>query len=445
MSDRVRRTAWLIAFLLFCSLGALSATCDVWRHGDALSPVDPYSEANTVRGARNFLDTGLTVNAGLANLLRPGLYDDEGFAGDDLAHRTRSLQPNGVYTHYPPGPEYLLYAAMRVFGATPLTPLRSVPLLISWAATLFFGLTLRRRFGAAAGWLLMAGCLALPLFSDAGGYLHAIGYAFALLLVEIALCLRERVLTPALFAVGFAQGWISFDYAFLVALAPGALEFALPRLRLGDTAQPRRALWRCAAAGAGFTAAHALHFVEVGGYFGSFSAALHDLGAAASYRAGAELGGLGTHLLKMDGAIFSYFVSMFPVSTFFWAPDATLADNWRMCRFLGLTLGAWWIVLTLGMLLRNAWQARRGVVGDARLLGDWLFVSLCGFVPSSLWLLVMVDHAIEHRQFLYRHLFFAFFLWLLFVVTAVLRRAQQPAMRASATQPEIAAPIRQHA
>jgi len=413
-SDTLRSRIALIAFLLLCSLGTMNTAWQTLDTGDTLSRVDPYSEANAIREARNFLERGLFADAGLGNVVRPGLYPDEGFVSDpkDMA---RSVTPSGVYTHYPPGPEYLLYLAMTILGPSPVAHLRLLPLTICWGATLFFGLSIRQRFGPAVGWFVMLACTALPLFSDANAFLQYDGYAFALLLVEIGVCLRTGTGVLPFAILGFLQGWLSFDYVFLVTLVPAAIALALPRLPAGSAPPWRSVAVRCAAAGMGFAGAHLLHFAQVWIYFGSLHAALEDLGGAAAYRSGVESGSLLSHLLKMDGVIFSYFVSAFPVSTFFWQPDALLQDNWRMCRFLGLTLGPWWLVLTLGFMLRSLRTRTRAALNDTVLLGDWLFVSLCGFVPSALWMELMVNHAILHRQFLYRHLFFGFFLWLLFL------------------------------
>ena len=147
-----------------------------------------------------------------------------GRLGAPFAANRFGVTPEGVYTHYPPGPEYLLYGAMRVLGPSPVWHLRLLPIAITWLATLYFGLRVRRRFGPAIGWMVMAACMALPSFSDSAPSLHYEAYGFALLLVEIALCLDRRTrLIPFVF-IGFLQGWLSFDYSFLVALTPGDVE-----------------------------------------------------------------------------------------------------------------------------------------------------------------------------------------------------------------------------
>lgn len=409
----LRRYLPLLGFLLLCSLGTISAAWDARNLGDGLSRVDPFSEANAIREVWNFRDYGIAANDGLGNVLRPGMYPGEGFAGHS-EYWPHSLGPTGVYTHYPPGPEYLLYVATKIFGPSPVSRLRILPLVICWGAALFFGLAIRRRFGAAVGYIVMLGCSVLPMFSDANTYLHYDGYAFALLLIEIGLILQAPVRAPGFLCLGFLQGWLSFDYFFLVTLTPIALEIALSRMPNGHVPCLRRGIVRSVAAGAGFAIAHALHFAEVCVYLGGFGAAVHDLADAAAYRSGVEQpGGILAHLLLIKEVVQYYFVGPYPVSTYFWDLGAHDPESWRAFRFLGFSLGLWWLLLSVVAAV----AALRGVLK----IGDWLIVSLCGFVPAMAWMLVMTSHAVMHRHFLYRHLFVCFLVWLLFATTNCLR------------------------
>jgi hypothetical protein len=419
MPDALRRRVEVVAFVLLCSLGSLSAAWHMRNWGDALSPVDAFSEANAIREVRNFLDTGITMNDGLGNVLRPGLYPDQGFQGFPTL-RAASVTPSGVYTHYPPGPEYLLYAAMRLLGPHPISRLRILPLIITWAAAVFFGLSLRGRFGTPVAAMVMLACATLRLFSDADSYLHDIGYAFALLLVEIGVSVGRNKLVLPFLLLGFLQGWLSFDYVFLVTLVPGATELAMGRLGVGHAARLRLAAWRCVAAGAGFMLAHLLHFLEVWAFFGSFHPALADLTGAASCRAGAsEAGGPLHRFVETFGIIKYYVVGQYPISTFFWRPDAGLPGNWQVFRFAGLTLGIWWVVLTHLFIVLHLLSGRRVSHPARKLDSDWLVVSLCGLVPCVLWYVVMLNHAADHTHYLYRHLFFGFFIGALFCMTAL--------------------------
>ena len=183
-SIRPRRA--IILFVLLCSVGA---TASVWRvsgWGNELSAVDRFSEANALREVRNFRDLGLTHDYGLGRVFYPGMYPRDGFAAEAALSSTpiQGVTPDGVYTHYPPGPEYLLYAAEKLFGPEPVSRLRLLPIAIGWAATLFLGFAVRRRFGDGPAWLVMAACAATPVATDGFVGLHCQGYAAALMMIE---------------------------------------------------------------------------------------------------------------------------------------------------------------------------------------------------------------------------------------------------------------------
>ena len=410
----------VLAFVLLCSVGSISAAWNVRNAGNALSQVDAFSESNAIREVRNFLDTGIAANDGLGNVLRPGLYSEEGFEGHPET-RAHSLTPSGVYTHYPPGPEYILYVAMRLLGTHPIARLRIVPLMITWLAAVFFGLSLRHRFGMPCAAFVMLACAVLPVFSDADAYLHYDGYALALLLVEIGLCLGRSTQVLPFAVLGFGQGWLSFDYFFLVALVPGALELALPRLDADHTARKHLALWRCTAAAAGFVFAHLLHFTEVCAYFGSFQAAFRDLRGAAAYRTG-EIGPL-LRIVLTCHVLMHYFSGVNSIGILLGQPAVRRLEPQQAFRFGGLALGTWLLLLTLWFLLVRLIRQRRAQTSAAALQidDDWLVVTLCGIIPCSLWFVAMPEHAFIHEHFLYRHLFFCFFLNVLFVALALER------------------------
>lgn len=413
MPERLIRCLHVLAFVALCASGALATVWQAWDGGDALSRVDAFSEANAIRAAHGFLDRGLTATAGLPDVLYSSRYPDEGFASEAPERRT-GVTAQGIYTHYPPGPEYLAVVAMKLLGPEPIAHLRLLPALLSAAAAVVFGLSIRRRFGALTGWIVIAACQALPTFADASTFLHYDGYAFALLLLEIALALSVTAPLPGFAVLGFCQGWLSFDYVFLVVLAPVAMQRVMRRLDDGENPPLATALRRCVAVGIGFTLAHALHFAEVCAWFGSVTVALQDLLGAAAHRSGAEQFTAPLQpLVTILNVLATYFVDATPIRTFFWHPPSEDPIAWQAFRFLGLTLGVWWLLLTAVMPIGS----RR----DGRLLDDWLAVSGWAFVSCAGWLCVMLDHAVTQHYFLFRHLFLGFLLLLLFVAERVVR------------------------
>jgi hypothetical protein len=416
MIEWLRQRLPVIAFLVLCSSGTLQAAWLLRGMGDdLLVRVDHNSEANALREVDGFRALGLWHDAGLGRPLFGPRYPELGFAAPSDPNVARYLSPGGVYTHFPPGPEYILYGAEALFGPAPVWRLRLVPLALTWAAALFLGLSLRRRYGESVAWLVMLGCAALPSFHDVDIALHVWGYAMALFLVEIGVATgRHRRALPFLL-IGFLQGWISFDWVFLVALCPLALELAQPLLIPGTPARLRLGVLRSALAGGGFALAHLAHFGQVWAYYGSLGQAVADLAASAQYRSGlGEVHGPLQYLGNAINVILYNTCSVFPVSVFFWHPDADFPYRIWVFRFLGLTFAPWWVIVSVILGVIDHARRRAGRA-DARLLVRWGGISLLGLIVSTCWWLVMQNHAMQHWFMNFRHLFFWFFLSLLFV------------------------------
>ena len=417
MPETLRRRLWLIAFILFCSTGTILAGWQAHGWGDGLSPVDAYSEANALREVDGFRAQGLTHDAGLGNVLFGSRYPEYGFAAssEDQVH---SVTPGGVYTHYPPGPEYLLYLSEAVFGPKPVWRLRLLPLACSGAAAIFFGLSLRRRFGPLAGWLVLAASLAVVPFHDANSSVHFLGYALALLLVEIGVAIGHGRSRVPFVLLAFVQGWLSFDYVFLVVLAPLAVELALWRTCPGHRPRLRLAAGRCAFAAAGFAIAHALHFGEVWAFYGSLGDAVADLRNSAHYRAnGQEVMDAAQRLTMAMKLLQWYVISPCPVSIPLWRPvqDVCTLPSFRV---LGLTLGPWWLLVAVVSLVDNAWRRVR-CLGQREFLRDWYIIGVIGIASSCVWWVVMQGHSLVHVHLLYRHLNVCFLLWTMFLAVRI--------------------------
>ena len=425
MTESLARRFWLAAFIVVCCAGAIY---QVWRThdaGDLLSRVDPFSEANELREVDGFYAQGFWHDAGLGNVLFGPRFPDEGFAqyvprnpdGSfasptlherlpglttaelDEAFKRQVTTPNGVYTHYPPGPEYVLYLDEAVLGPEPVSRLRLLPIAIGAAATVFFGLSVRRRFGAVAGWIVIVASLTVVAFSDAHANLHEYGYALSLLLVEIGVAIGLNRLRWPFLLLGFLQGWLSFDQFFLVVLAPLAVELSLPVITPGYEIRWRLAVERCFLAGVGFGFAHLLHFVEVWAYYGSLSRAISDMHDSALWRVAGkqdlENGWTGTVIANFKQHLFS-------------------TDRPDTFKFLGLKLGTFWIVVALVFLAVGIARIRRGL-SAFDLLGRWALMGLIGIVGSCAWYVVMAAHTHHHVHLHYRHLILCFELWTIFL------------------------------
>ena len=420
MTDRFRRAIGIFAFILLCSAGTIMSAWRVRDWHDGLSPVDAYSEANALREVDGFRAQGIGHDAGLGNVLYGSRYPEAGFAAS-AQDRACCLSPNGVYTHYPPGPEYLLYATEGLLGQHPVSRLRALPLLVGWIAAICLGFSLRRRFGAPVAWLVMLTCLAVVPFSDANSYLHYLGYALALVLIEIAVSIGRNRYVAIYSLLGFLQGWLSFDHFFLITLIPVAIALAAPHLQPGEPTNVQLAFYRSSAAAAGFIVAHSLHFLQVCAYYGSLQAAVTDLHRSAQFRAGAT-GGITDYLIRSILVLKFYLISPQPIIDKLGYPGLHSDRSVYAFRFIGVTLGVWWAVTTL-ILTAISIRQRKIRQTPSNLTLSWCSISSLGIIVSSAWWFVMQNHAINHPHILYRQLFFCFFLCVLFLSVRIVNAA----------------------
>ena len=405
MSGGARRFA-AAAALLFAAVVVVGPIAEAVRLEDRLSPVaDPYSESNAIRSALAVLAQGWTANAGLPESTFGGLYPRVG-------HLREYQGRKHVDTHYPPGPTWLVAATKLACGERPISCLRTLPIATSALGAWALAFSLMVSLGWLRGILAILAIFSLPLYSNMMLGLHYEGYALALLSIQLATLLwlfasgrplagRDVALASGL---GFVQGWLSFDYVFLVALAPLPLAVLFTDLREAEAR--RRLLWLVAAGSAGFAFAHALHFLQVTAYHGGVAAAADDLFRAALQRADPGLSGnrSAPDWIRHPWMISSVYLFVFS----------------HHQQYFGFSLGnALVLVLFILIALRGMRVAVPGT--RVRLATDhsarpaWAVAS--GVLVSCAWISVMPGHSSTHEHIIPRHLFL---LWLVMVV-ALLR------------------------
>src|SRR4051812_44138851 len=204
----------------------------VYKCGDGLSPIaHAYSQGGSLRGGERFAVEGLTINYGLADLSYGGRYPGVGLTGPS------GKDPNDpVYHGYPPGPEWLNALQIRVWGPEHPSRLRILPVAVGMIAAGLFLASLATTIGGPRALTVYLVCVLSPMFTNMTHGLHYQGYAFSLLLLELALLMPTMrkldqplgVRLPVLlFLLGFFQGWLSFDYCFVVTFAAVPMAFLL--------------------------------------------------------------------------------------------------------------------------------------------------------------------------------------------------------------------------
>lgn len=344
--------------------------------GDAFS-TDKFSEANAMRAAKVHVEEGFLRNYGLSCI---------GCGIDSSVFGPLVVRNAGVYTHYPPGPELLLGLYWTILDGRHMSSFRLFHVLFAISSLAFLIIIFKKRLGCAASVLLLISLLLMPATMNMAHGLHYQGNALSLLIIEIGLLWRmfgqprkSKLYIPAFFVVGFIQGWLSFDYFFLVTFAPVPLWILS---RTGRHLRLRQAItdlsWTILPTGAGFAFAHLLHVIQVAFFYHSLKLTVLDFRMSAEMYAGSSI--------TTWKALSSYLFTGLPVTYFgCFHPLAML-----LLLLLILIAGSAYLVQSLPVLSR--------VKIPALAAGSALIVSLG-------WISAMPQHALIHTHFIPRHLF----------------------------------------
>ena len=404
--------ARIVIALLILTLIGLQVRYSLWLGNRPSLIADAFSEANAIRAGASYATEGFLKHAGL-----PDIAYGEQFANTGFNSRVAEGE-SYVYTHYPPGSDLAMGLMTLLFGEGRIVLFRMFPILLGLAGMSFLAWSLARNLGDAKAAALMLGCAIVPAFSNMMHGLHYQGYSLSLLLVELGALIF--MFAPGrscgvgwyvfLFLVAFLQGWLSFDYCFLVTFAPVPLAI----LRLGQKGAIRHGVASTIVLGLGFTFAHSLHLLQVAVYYGTMSAALEDLTDSARNRA------IGRTSMKVHTtpaalllAYLFHHIHKWRYFGWFFRLAAALAAA-AIVTGRGRTMLNEPFPLDIRWNL-NAWKSSFSVVA--------------ALLISSLWILIMWQHAWYHRHFIPRHLFLVYFFFLLIVIEQIsVRRATHEAL-----------------
>lgn len=249
---------------VFLLLGVLAAY-KIWFVLSLNGLPDPNGDAAFeplhLNSGRGFFEQGFTSHCGLPQF-----------------HYVKGPEPQSVYSHYPPGPDWSVGAMMHICGPANVGCIRAWPLALGIASLgyFFFSLPLVIPFAGAA--IIAAITVALPMTRL---HLHGLaywGYPFALLLLQLGLIFhaisRRKWSWPHWLAYGglsFLQGWFSYDFAFVSIFLPVPFWLMFPK------AIPFRTWFNLVfMSGSMFTLAFILHFAQNICFFGGLQGAIDD-------------------------------------------------------------------------------------------------------------------------------------------------------------------------
>lgn len=409
--------------MILVTLVALVDTYFLFREGAgirkesefrALGSLDGYSEAIVVRAADRFVAEGLAATAGLPDAAYGGRFADMGITGP-----SGISDDDTVYHGDPPGPHWIAGLGFKIWGGDHLGRTRLVPVALAIAATIYLAQALAAALGNPRALFVLTACAACPMFTNMSSSLYYHGYAVALLMVQIALLLglfaghgpqpptRAWPRLVALGLIGLAQGFLSYSYGGVVALA--AVPIAL--LAAADARPIPRALlaWAVVLPAAGFTIAHLIHFGQSVLYFGSVPEALAEYAfrSRKPYGVDPNLG--------------------YVPKTLFGLQLAAVGVFRQTHLFTPASLAVFGLLITTLVVRRAAGTARphwRWELASRptrrRLLG-----LLVAFAAGASWIVLKPSHAITHLQVIGRAFFLPYIACALFLAMTVRLRASR--------------------
>jgi hypothetical protein len=404
---------------MFCMFFNIAMVVSGIGYVHGYSSFDLFTESLIRSASLNYAGQGLFHNAGLPTISPDWIKTANPAAViSDTEH---------VYLHYPSVPYLFAGVETMLFGVGDLRYLRVIPVIIN---TVLLYIFLRGVFSILAyptqrRWFLVC-FAAIPM-----GWLQLNGfspnvYAHYVLMALIGVLLpafrEERpVFSNHLGAVaalyGFFAGCFTWDYIFIVVLAPLAVAALYHGERLyGKAPAGAVALRLSVCIATGFMLAQGLHLLQIAIYDHSFHAAVIEMTRAAFYR-GLNLT---TGFHPMTGVTVS--------------PDSLCSPYCRHIASLGPIAGRF-ILAVHYLFLWTAVDSEHHVVlfapvaaylimatafvvamGNKILIRRFLALALTSTGVCLLWLLLMPNHGASHTAILPHNFYIIYILISLFII-----------------------------
>jgi len=323
------------------------------------SHVDGYSEDHSKEGAINFLNLGFAYSAGLS--VWPRFHQDT---------QVPILLEKKIYTHFYPGPDYVLTAVFALFGINDFAFQwsRLIPLFLFFGAFIYF-LYAQKKY-MFQGWRWAPVCLSLfilfvPVFKWFVINLHGHGYVTALLFLAFALGLHKTSspqkigLTFILcFFIGFVSNYMLLTFAFVVCFAPLVAALMLPEKK---NIYPAIAM--SFFIGLGLVGAFFVHLWQIAEVVGSW---------AIAWESQMRIGGVRALVDRGDPVTREMLIGKYSEYTY---------------RFFGISSIAMGVLGLFFVLLQRI---------DFKIKLKWAAGVLFAFIVSYMWVMALKNHSIDH-------------------------------------------------
>jgi hypothetical protein len=405
--------------------------------------LDPFSESFHADSARSFLKFGLLHNAGLATLSKDWMIK---YTGRFKEYIIDPSQEYFVYTHYPSTSDLIAGIGAKLFGLENVQNLRILPLIINGLllfvffshALLLFPNKKQQAFFMAMFFVVPIGWNGMHTFTHFSYALY-LSLAFIGVMLPVFQSLQptlKRHAKSMALLFGFLAGLFTFDYFFIVVGIPLAVCLLFHgRETFSNKTLKRQWLILGFLAGVGFAVAHAVHFMQVVAYYGSFTMAFEDIFGAVLYRitGNAEHYTLISGMKKIEDCLSpycGYLMDLGPIKgrLMLLFDYLTLWTSFNgFIVFLGQDLPERYTAslsyriqnisgyLFLPIILWGGLAMGATAIFKKRFLNPCVLLFLSTLAISSLWLFLMKNHGIVHIHVLPRHYYFCFIMMLLFV------------------------------
>lgn len=366
--------------------------------------------------AKGYIEKGFFSNFGLPDYYY-GFYlekitpeikkiiDEIGYTGDLADSRSLTIAGkkygyNGpVYTHTPPGAHLLVGVFTKFCGIGNVRCLRLSSATFSLLAFAFFAVMLWFSFSPLRAAILVSSVAVIPMTSYMMHTLHYFNYAFSLFLIQLGLLLYvfkkkikfSKFNLTVLFFLGFIQGWISYEYFFLVCFS--AFPLALFYYPLDQNEYKKQLFFAILCPLIGFLLAILLHFIQDALFFGSIYEAFTDFFDASAKR---------TNYLSWNNLVLNYFF-VIPKKTRFFNLDFALL-LWGVIQLIWLKDIR--VTLKKPVIINIKWSSS----------GCNYLVILSALFISIAWIAIFPSVAVFHYSYQPRLLFFFYFVCILTIL-----------------------------
>lgn len=342
---------------------------------------DPDSESNSMMAAQIWVKQGIASTYGIA------IYPD--YVQESPVQKLREMR---AYTHYFPGPDYVLYGIFTVFGDSPTVVMwgRLVPIFLVLWGLWFFSQQLLNLIKPRWEWcvpLVFAAVLLAPQVYQMVVSYHGLSYMTAWILFALGVGMHPRLSMAKKSGLAFLFGFLSHQFnltgTFVVFAAP-----AVGALFLGGEKHYKDAVRLSFFVGVGMVVAFVIHFLQLAALVGWDDAWLDQFGTAINRGTWDEppsrIQLIGIYSRLVNGGYRIGSISMLVSGLFFlWLIRDQKLAKWRYAGALVLS-----------------------------------------FVASYVWILLLKKHSVIHQHLNPMIFVFLFATWLVVLCHLIANRAQ---------------------